>query len=94
MRREKLEHLVTTGLIKGKRNRGKQQEKVLNEQTKLLKEGRVTHTLKATRDRDSIFYPWQPKQVDQYTHTRINISLVTRYTLPSVIHSISDVHFK
>ena len=30
MRREKLEHLVTTGMINGNHSRGKQQEKILD----------------------------------------------------------------
>ena len=29
MRRKKLEHLVTTGMIGGKRSKGKQREKIL-----------------------------------------------------------------
>ena len=33
MRREKLEHLVTTEMIKGKRSRGKQREKVAKSKT-------------------------------------------------------------
>ena len=37
MRREKQENLVTTGIIKGKRNRGKQHEKMMDGQTKWLK---------------------------------------------------------
>ena len=50
MRREKLEHLVTTGMIEGKRSKGKQLEKVLDRLTKWLKlEKRVTE---ATWDRD------------------------------------------
>ena len=34
MRREKLEHLVTTGMIEGKFNRGKQREKMWDGLTK------------------------------------------------------------
>ena len=51
MTREKLEHLVTTGMIEGKRSREKQLEKILDEVnvTKWLKAGRVTDTLKAMR---------------------------------------------
>ena len=52
MRREKLEHLVTTGMIEGRRSRGKQGEKVLDGQKQWLKVGRVTEALKATGDRD------------------------------------------
>ena len=36
-RREKLEHLVTTGMVKGKCNRGKQREKMFTGLTKWLK---------------------------------------------------------
>ena len=39
MRREKLEHLVATGMIEGKRSRGKQREKMLDGLTKWLKVG-------------------------------------------------------
>ena len=39
MRREKLEHLVTTGLIERKHSRGKQREKMLNGLPKRLKVG-------------------------------------------------------
>ena len=45
MRREKLEHLVTTGMFKEKRSREKC-EKMMNGQTKGLKVGQVM------RDRD------------------------------------------
>ena len=38
-RREKLEHLVTIGMIEGKRSRRKQCEKMLNGLTKWLKIG-------------------------------------------------------
>ena len=44
MRREKLDHLVTTGM-----SHGKQLEKMLDEQTLRLKVGRVADALKATR---------------------------------------------
>ena len=46
MRREKLEHLVTTEMIEGKHGRGKQREKMLNGLTKWLKVGRVAEALK------------------------------------------------
>ena len=53
MRRKKLEHLVTTGMIEGNRNKVKQQAKMLNELTRWPNVGRVTvHSLHATRDRD------------------------------------------
>ena len=47
MRREKLEHLVTTRMIEGK-----QQQKMMDGLTKWLKVGRMTEALKARRDRD------------------------------------------
>ena len=49
MKREKLEHLVTTG----KRSRGKQREKMLDGLTKWLNVGRMTDALKAKSDRDA-----------------------------------------
>ena len=52
MRREKLEHLVTTGRIEGKRSREKQLEKMMDGLTMWFKVRRVTDALKATRDRD------------------------------------------
>ena len=52
MRREKLEHVVTTGKIEGKCSRGKHREKMLEGLTNWLQEGRVTEALKATRDRE------------------------------------------
>ena len=51
IRREKLEHLVTTGMVKGKRSRRKR-EKMLDGLTKWLKVGRVTDALTAMMDRD------------------------------------------
>ena len=39
MRREKLEYLVTTGMIEGKRSRGKQYEQMLDGLTKWHKVG-------------------------------------------------------
>ena len=53
MRKKKLEHLVATKMIEGKRSRGKQCEKVLDGLTKWLKVGRVTDAQEATRDRDA-----------------------------------------
>ena len=46
MRREKLEHLITIGMMDGKRSRGKQREKM-----NWLGAGKVVEILKATRDR-------------------------------------------
>ena len=53
MRREKLEHLVTTEVIVGKRSRVKQRDKISDGLIKWLKVGRVTEALKATKGRDS-----------------------------------------
>ena len=53
MRREKLEHLVTTGMVERKRSRGKRREKMFDRLTKWLKVGRMTEAVKATRDRDA-----------------------------------------
>ena len=36
IRREKQDHLVTTGMMEGKRSRGKQHEKILDGETKCL----------------------------------------------------------
>ena len=52
-RREKLEHLVTAGMIEGKCSSGKQREKMFDGLRKWLKVGRVTEALKATRVRDA-----------------------------------------
>ena len=51
MRREKLEHLITTGMMEGKRSRGKQREKMTDGLVKWLGAGKVVEILKATRDR-------------------------------------------
>ena len=51
MRREKLEHLITTGMMEGKRSRGKQLEKMTDGLVKWLGAGKVVEILKATRDR-------------------------------------------
>ncbi|GFO27916.1 retrovirus-related pol polyprotein line-1 [Plakobranchus ocellatus] len=52
MRKGKMEHIVTTGMIEGKRSRGRQREKMLDGLTKWLNAGRVTQALTATMDRD------------------------------------------
>ena len=51
IRRQKLGHLVTTGMIEGKRSRGKQRVKVLDELTesKRLHIGQVTDAQKRGR---------------------------------------------
>ena len=51
IRREKQEHLGTTGMVEEKRSRGKKREKMIDGLTKRLKVGRVTEALKVTRDR-------------------------------------------
>ena len=50
MRRKKLEHLVTTGTIKGKCSTGKQHEKMFTGLTKWLKVGKGTNARTVTRD--------------------------------------------
>ncbi|GFO39084.1 hypothetical protein PoB_006997200 [Plakobranchus ocellatus] len=52
MREGKMEHIVTTGMMEGKRSRGRQREKMLDGLTKWLNAGRVTQALTATMDRD------------------------------------------
>ena len=51
MRREKLEHLIITGMMEGKRSRGKPREKMTDGLFKWLGAGKVVEILKATRDR-------------------------------------------
>ena len=52
MRREKLEHLVTIGMIEGKLSRRKHRQKMLDGLTKWLNVGPVTDAVKLMRDRD------------------------------------------
>ncbi|GFO17379.1 hypothetical protein PoB_004388400 [Plakobranchus ocellatus] len=52
MRREKLEHLVTTGKLKGKRSRGRQRETITDRLATWLGPGKVTDTQTAVKDRD------------------------------------------
>ena len=51
MRREKSEHLITTGMMEGKRSRGKQREKMTDGLANWLGAGKVVEILKAARDR-------------------------------------------
>ncbi|GFN81414.1 protein tssc1-like [Plakobranchus ocellatus] len=51
MRREKLENLVTTGMLEGKRSRGKQREKLIEGLTDWLKAGKSLEAIEATKDR-------------------------------------------
>ncbi|GFN99171.1 hypothetical protein PoB_002567700 [Plakobranchus ocellatus] len=51
MQREKLENLVTTGMLEGKRSRGKQREKLMEGLTDWLKAGKSLEAIKATKDR-------------------------------------------
>ena len=56
MRTEKLENLVTSGMIERQRDKGKQLEitdKMLDGLIKRLKVGEVTDALKATENRDA-----------------------------------------
>ncbi|GFO21283.1 endonuclease-reverse transcriptase [Plakobranchus ocellatus] len=50
MRREKLENLVTTGMLEGKRSRGKQREKLIEGLTDWLKAGKSLEAIEATKD--------------------------------------------
>ena len=52
MRREKIEHLVTIGMIEVKRTKGKKRENMLNGIPKWLKVGRWIDALRATWDRN------------------------------------------
>ena len=52
MRREALEHLVTTGMMEGKRGRGRQREKMTDGLTQWLGTEKATRTLATARDRD------------------------------------------
>ncbi|GFR94567.1 hypothetical protein ElyMa_000922000 [Elysia marginata] len=47
MRREKLEHLITTGKLDGKRGRGKQREKMMDGLKRWLGSGSLTETMTA-----------------------------------------------
>ncbi|GFO39141.1 hypothetical protein PoB_006564600 [Plakobranchus ocellatus] len=51
MRRDKLENLVTTGMLEGKRSRGKQREKLIEGLTDWLKAGKSLEAIEATKDR-------------------------------------------
>ena len=50
MRREKLKHLVTTGMIEGKCHSGKWRKEMFDGLTKWLVGGQVTDTPKGSRD--------------------------------------------
>ncbi|GFO35670.1 hypothetical protein PoB_006217500 [Plakobranchus ocellatus] len=52
MRREKLEHLVTTGKLEGKRGRERQREKITDRLATWLGPGRVIEALTTVKDRD------------------------------------------
>ena len=52
MRREKLEHLMTTGMIEGKRSRGRQRETMLDGLKEWLNVGKMTEVLRATGERE------------------------------------------
>ena len=73
MRKEKLEHLVTNGMIEGKCNSGKQREKMLDGRTKLFNAGRVIEALRAKRDRDAwnviIVYAREPPNLLVFIHS-------------------------
>ena len=52
IRREGLEHLVTTGMLEGRRSRGRQREKILDGLTTWLKARKVTEILTKMKERD------------------------------------------
>ncbi|GFN86363.1 eukaryotic translation initiation factor 3 subunit f [Plakobranchus ocellatus] len=52
MRRGKLEHLVTTGKLGGKRSRRRQREKIMDGLATWIGAGKVLDTLAAVKDRD------------------------------------------
>ncbi|RUS70812.1 hypothetical protein EGW08_021432 [Elysia chlorotica] len=52
MRREGLEHLVTTGMIDGKRSQGRQREKMTDGMKEWLQISKVTEMMKLTRERE------------------------------------------
>ncbi|GFR73120.1 hypothetical protein ElyMa_003858500 [Elysia marginata] len=52
MRREKLEHLITTGKLDGKRGRGKQREKMMDGLKRWLGSGSSTETMTAIGHRE------------------------------------------
>ncbi|GFO50243.1 hypothetical protein PoB_007674800 [Plakobranchus ocellatus] len=51
MRREKLENLVTTGMLEEKRSRGKQREKLIEGLADWLKAGKSLEAIEETKDR-------------------------------------------
>ena len=53
IRRDGLEHLVTTGILEGKRGRGRQREKILDGLTSWLGAQRVTDILSTKKDREA-----------------------------------------
>ena len=53
IRRDGLEHLVTTGILEGKRGRGRQREKILDGLTSWLGAQRVTDILSTMKDREA-----------------------------------------
>ncbi|GFO25314.1 hypothetical protein PoB_005181900 [Plakobranchus ocellatus] len=64
MRREKLEHLVTTGKFEGKRSRGRQREKIMDGLATWLGPGKVSDILAAVKDRDL----WRDMIANAYKH--------------------------
>ena len=53
IRRDGLEHLVTTGMLEGKRGRGWQREKILDESKSCLGAQRVMDILSTMKDREA-----------------------------------------
>ncbi|GFR72916.1 endonuclease-reverse transcriptase [Elysia marginata] len=58
MRREKLEHLITTGKLDGKRGRGKQREKMMDGLKRWLGSGSSTETIETFSTRTVSHYAY------------------------------------
>ena len=52
LRRGELEHLITTGMMEGKRSRGRQRGKMIDSLASWLMADKVTDIICVTRDRD------------------------------------------
>ncbi|GFO17375.1 hypothetical protein PoB_004388000 [Plakobranchus ocellatus] len=76
MRREKLEHLITTGKLEGKRSRGRQRKKITDGLATWLGPGRVTETLTAVKDRDL----WRDMSGQQFEVASITIQVKKKTT--------------
>ena len=77
---------MTTGVIVGKRSRGKQRQNMMDGLTQWIKVGRVTETLKTTRERDS----WEVMIAYSKEHGTwlINKCELTFIIVKKTIHSV------